>query len=111
MTSDQPTDVLPILSDSDDTGFDVAMRGYDRAQVDHYVAKLDDELRAAAEARDAALNRTADLAAQLASIQAQNESLRRQLEKATLQVTEDNVDDRVREILSVANADAAKVLR
>ena len=109
MTSETPTDVLPILS-GDNTGFDVAMRGYDRAQVDHYVAKLDDELRVAGAERDAALSRSADMAAQVASIQAQNESLRRQLESATRELTEDTVDDKVREILAVAHADAAKVL-
>lgn len=105
--SDSPTDLLPLYESS--RGFDTAMRGYDREQVDREVSRLDDDVRATAAERDAAANRSADLAAQLASAHAQGESLRRQLLAATETVTPDNVDDRVRGILSSAKADAAKL--
>ena len=38
------TDVLPMLTDAN-PGFDSAMRGYDRAQVDSYLSRLDADLR------------------------------------------------------------------
>ncbi len=106
MPSENYSDTLPILADR---GFDTSMRGYDRRQVDVYVATLDDEIRAAAADRDAALARCADFAAQLASAQAQIESLRRQLRKATEKVTADNLEPRVRELLDTAAADASKM--
>src|SRR5262245_54301531 len=103
MSSENYAAALPILSDR---GFDTAMRGYDRRQVDEYVANLDDEVRAATADRDAAIARCADLAAQLASTQAQIESLRRQLRRATERPTTQHVDMRVREMLESAAAEA-----
>lgn len=106
MSSENYSDAFPILADR---GFDTAMRGYDRRQVDEYVANLDDEVRAATADRDAAIARCADLAAQLASLHAQLESLRRQLRRATERPTAENVDTRVREMLDSAAAEAAKM--
>jgi DivIVA domain-containing protein len=106
MSSENYSDALPILTDR---GFDTAMRGYDRRQVDEYVANLDDEVRAATADRDGAIARCADLAAQLASTQAQIESLRRQLRRATERPTTENVDTRVREMLDSAAKEAAKM--
>jgi cell division septum initiation protein DivIVA len=105
--SESPTDLLPLYESS--RGFDTAMRGYDREQVDREVSRLDDEVRITAAERDTAANRSADLAAQLASAHAQAESLRRQLHTATETVTPENVDERVRAILTAAKADAAKL--
>ena len=48
------TDVLPMLTDAN-PGFDSVMRGYDRAQVDSYLARLDADVRAANTERDAAI--------------------------------------------------------
>jgi cell division septum initiation protein DivIVA len=104
----EPTqDLLPLYEAS--RGFDTAMRGYDRAQVDREINRLDDDVRVTAAERDAAAARSADLAAQLASAQAQGESLRRQLRAATEAVTTDNVDEHVKQILQAAKADAAKL--
>lgn len=98
--------MLPILMDR---GFDTAMRGYDRRQVDEFLGRLDEDARAAMAERDAATARSADLAAQLASVHAQAESLRRQLRAATEHVTEDNVAPRVRELLESAKRTAVSV--
>lgn len=106
MSAENPPDTLPIFAER---GFDTAMRGYDRRQVDEFVTQLDDELRAAVATRDVAASRTADLAAQLASSQAQIESLRRQLQVAAEPVTEDNVEPRVRKILDSARMEAARL--
>ena len=44
MSTEHASDVLPILSDAHH-GFDPALRGYDRAQVDQYLGQLEDEVR------------------------------------------------------------------
>jgi cell division septum initiation protein DivIVA len=108
MALDNPSDVLPILTDAH-RGFDAAIRGYDRAQVDQFFSDMDEELRAAVANRDAIAGRSADLAAQLASAQAQIESLRRQLRKASETVTAETVDKRVSALLGAANTEAAKI--
>src|SRR6185437_11313921 len=89
-------DTLPIFAER---GFDTAMRGYDRRQVDLYVAQLEDELQATVAAREAAV---AQLTAQLANSNAQLDSLRRQLQAAAEPATEENVEPRVRKILESA---------
>lgn len=110
MATENPSDVLPMLTDIH-PGFDAAMRGYDRTQVDQFLSRMDEDLRAAVAERDAIAGRTADLAAQLASAHAQIESLRRQLRTANETVTGENVEERVRKRLEAATADAAKVRR
>src|SRR6476659_2819669 len=105
-TSEPTHDLLPLYEAS--RGFDTAMRGYDRVQVDREIGRLDDDIRVTAAERDQAAARSADLAAQLASAQAQIESLRRQLRAASEAVTSDNVDGHVKQILQSAKAEAAR---
>ena len=50
MSTDNSSYLLPIMSDAY-RGFDPAMRGYDRAQVDAYVGQLDEDLRTTANER------------------------------------------------------------
>ena len=107
MSSDPSSDVLPMLTDGY-RGFAQVLRGYDRAQVDTYLAQLEDDLKAVAAERDGAQARSADLAAQLASVQAHLESLRRQLHAATEAITTENVDERVRQQLEAAQAEATR---
>jgi DivIVA domain-containing protein len=90
-------------------GFDQAMRGYDRDQVDRYMLKADDDLRVAVGQRDAALSRSADVAAQLSAAQAQLESLRRQLRISNETITPENVDARIRHLVEAAQADASQL--
>ena len=107
MAADQNSDVLPILSDAVPS-FAQAMRGYDRAQVDSYVAQLDVDLRQALAERDAIAARSRPISPRSsASAQAQIESLRRQLRAATERITADNVEEHVAQILKGAQADAA----
>jgi cell division septum initiation protein DivIVA len=103
-----PSDVLPLLA-AGDRGFDQALRGYDRDQVNRYVTRSEDDLRLAVSQRDSALSRSADLAAQLAAANAQVESLRRQLRVANQTVTPDNVDTRIRHLVEAAQADASQL--
>src|SRR3954453_22640167 len=79
---DQSTELLPRL-DSDEPFFDVTMRGYDKRQVEDYVARAAAEIAELTAARDAALATSADRPAQLASREAQMESLKAQVARRT----------------------------
>ncbi|MFL6162949.1 MAG: hypothetical protein ACJ74U_12060 [Jatrophihabitantaceae bacterium] len=107
---DQSTELLPLL-DSDDPFFDVTMRGYDKRQVDDYVARAVAQLAELAAARDAALATSADRAAQLASREAQIESLRAQAAKKTETLDPAAVSDRIRDMLQLATEEAAQTRR
>jgi len=107
---DQSTELLPLL-DSDEPFFDVTMRGYDKRQVDDYVARTGARLAELAAARDAALATSADRAAQLASREAQIESLRAQAAKKTETLDPAMVSDRIRDMLQLATEEAAQTRR
>jgi DivIVA domain-containing protein len=107
---DQSTELLPLL-DSDEPFFDVTMRGYDKRQVDDYVARANAQLAELAAARDAALAISADRAAQLASREAQIESLRVQAAKRTETLDPALVSDRIRDMLQLATEEAAQTRR
>jgi DivIVA domain-containing protein len=105
MTNDQTSELFPILAESEQE-FEVVMRGYDRRQVDGFVARVEAELAALTTERDSALSRSADLAAQLANSHAQIESIRRRLAETTGEITPENVHARVRPIVELAQAEA-----
>lgn len=109
MADDQPTEAFSLLS-FDRPEFDVAMRGYDRRQVQDHIERMDGELGAAASERDAAMARSADLAAQLASAYAEVESLRRKIRTdVSSVVTAENLSDRIRTMLELAEEEAARL--
>ena len=93
--------LMPMLDDPR-RRFDTVMRGYDRHQVDTYVAKLEDDNRLLATGRSENSTRVSDLAAQLASAQAEIESLRRRVAAAVEEINPDNVDSRVQEVVALA---------
>ena len=93
--------LLPMLDDPR-RRFDTVMRGYERHQVDAYVAKLEDDNRLLAAGRTDSSTRVSDLAAQLASAQAEIESLRRRVAAAGDTIDPDNVDSRVQEVVALA---------
>jgi len=103
-------DPLSILADAS-RGFDTAMRGYDRRQVDEYIAELDEEFRQSIVDRDSAAARSADLAAQLASAQAQIESLKRQVRAAAEPVNASNADEHVQRLVASAREMANSIRR
>jgi cell division septum initiation protein DivIVA len=109
MADDQPTEAFSLLS-FDRPEFDVAMRGYDRRQVQDHIERMDSDLASAASERDAAMARSADLAAQLASAYAEVESLRRKIRTdVSTVVTAENVSDRIRTMLELAEEEAARL--
>lgn len=107
---EQNTELLPLL-DSDDPFFDVGLRGYDKHQVDDYVARTLVQLAELAAARDEALATSADRAAQLASRDAHIESLRQQATKSSETLNAATVSDRIHEMLQLATEEAAQTRR
>lgn len=93
--------LMPMLDDPR-RRFDTVMRGYDRHQVDTYVGKLEDDNRLLATGRSENSTRVSDLAAQLASAQAEIESLRRRVAAAVETIDPENVDSRVQEVVALA---------
>lgn len=93
--------LLPMLDDPRKR-FDTVMRGYDRHQVDTYVAKLEDDNRLLLGSRTETSGRVSELAAQLASAQAEIESLRRRVASASETIDPDNVDSRVQDLVLAA---------
>jgi cell division septum initiation protein DivIVA len=108
MSQDETSQLFPILQAAD-RSFEVSMRGYDRNQVEDYVARTDAEIQALAAERDAALGRSADLAAQLANAHAQIEAGRRQLAEATTAITPETVHPRLRPLVENAHAEARQI--
>ena len=108
MSQDDTSQLFPILQAAD-RSFEVSMRGYDRNQVEDYVARTDAEIQALAAERDAALARSADLAAQLANAHAQIEAGRRQLAEATTAITPETVHSRLRPLVENAHAEARQI--
>jgi DivIVA domain-containing protein len=108
MLDDQPTESFSILG-FDRPTFDLVMRGYDRRQVDEHIDRLDSEVREATEARASATERSADMAAQLASTFAEVESLRQRLRSAVSTPGTTNVSDRIRSMFELAEEEAAQI--
>ncbi|MDR1998779.1 MAG: hypothetical protein LBQ06_02400 [Frankiaceae bacterium] len=109
MAADQPTEALSMLF-SQRPPLDVVMRGYDRRQVEELLERLETEADAAMADRDAALARSAHLAAQLTNAYAEIESLRHKLRTETSSVvTAENVSDRIRAMLELAEEEASRL--
>jgi hypothetical protein len=80
--------------------------------VDEYVSRAESEIAEVQAARDAALATSADRAAQLASNAAHLESVRQQATRAAAEpVNQDNVSDRIRDMLQLATDEAAQTRR
>jgi cell division septum initiation protein DivIVA len=107
---EQRTELIPLLGENDPQ-FDLVMRGYDRRQVEEYVARAEADLVDLQAAKDAALAISADRAAQLANREAHIESLKRQAIKSTENVNPANVSDRIRDMLQLATDEAAQTRR
>jgi len=111
MAEDNSTELLPLL-DEDEPIFDVGIRGYDKRQVDSYVAQAETQIADLKAARDAALATSADRAAQLASREAHIESLQQQAAKAADAPSPVvHVSDRIRDMLQLATDEAAQTRR
>lgn len=101
--TDHTSELFPMMAEGG-RDFEVSLRGYDKRQVDAYVARAEAELAALTAERDSAASRSGDLAAQLANSHAQIESLRHNLSESSAAITPDNVDARMRSRVELAFA-------
>ncbi len=95
---------------SSDAGFGTVRRGYDQAQVDGHLRRLDTEIRILAADRDAALGQAAQLRGELDDARAWGESLRLQVRKlASPPPGAQGMSDRVRNMLRLAEDEVAEM--
>jgi chromosome segregation ATPase len=91
-------DLVPLGS-----GFDIVKRGYDRAQVEDHLERLDSDLRLLAADRDAAVSQTLDLARQLEAARSEISEIRNQVERLSLPPTTlEGLSERLQRMLRLA---------
>jgi chromosome segregation ATPase len=90
------------------SGFDTVRRGgYNRAQVDEHMARLDADLRLLAADRDAAVSQASDLSRQLEAARARIESLRGQVDRLSMPPTSlEGLSERLQRMLRLAQDEA-----
>src|SRR6266545_7951708 len=89
-------------------GFDIALRGYERRQVDRYVAQVEAEVAALAGERDEAYAQVQALAGQVHDVQRQMADLRRHT-AADAAVSFRHLGPRVEQILALAEEQAEAI--
>ena len=77
---DPHSDLLPLREAT--YSFEVVRKGYDRDQVAEAIERLDADLRVTMADRDAAAQRSSELASQLNALQSEMEGLRRKAASA-----------------------------
>src|SRR5262245_19442469 len=91
-----------------DPGFDVALRGYERRQVDRYVTQVEAEVAALAGERDEAYRQAQALAGQVHDLQNQMAQLRHHT-AADASVSFRHLGPRVEQILALAEEQAEAI--
>ncbi|AOS62309.1 coiled-coil domain-containing protein [Actinoalloteichus hymeniacidonis] len=99
-------DLLPLGS-----GFETVRRGgYNRAQVDEHLERLDTDLRILAADRNAALSQATDLARQLEATRAEVEALHSQVERLNQPPTSlEGMSERLQRMLRLAQEEANEI--
>ncbi|ASO19029.1 cell division septum initiation protein DivIVA [Actinoalloteichus hoggarensis] len=99
-------DLLPLGS-----GFETVRRGgYNRAQVDEHLERLDTDLRILAADRNAALSQATDLARQLEGARAEAETLHAQVERLSQPPTSlEGMSERLQRMLRLAQEEANEI--
>src|SRR3954469_6192995 len=89
------------------TGFDVVKRGYDKAQVEDHLERLDADLKLLAADRDAAVSQANDLARQLEKARSEIDDLRGQVDRLSLPPTTlEGLSERLQRMLKLAQEEA-----
>ncbi|SDC60636.1 coiled-coil domain-containing protein [Actinokineospora iranica] len=88
-------------------GFDITKRGYDRAQVEEHLERLDAELQLLHADRNAAVTQAADLAKQLEKSRGEITDLRGQIDRLSLPPTTlEGLSERLQRMLRLATDEA-----
>lgn len=89
-------------------GFDVAKRGYSRAQVDEHLERLDGDLKMLTADRDAAIGQAGDLARQLEIARGEISDLRGQVDRLAQPPTSvEGLSERLQRMLRLAQDESA----
>jgi chromosome segregation ATPase len=93
-------------------GFEVVRRGYDQAQVEAHLRRLDAEMRILATDRDAAVDQSAQLTRELDESRARAERLRAQVRTlVSPQQSVQGMSERMRSMLRMAEDEVAEMLQ
>src|SRR5690606_7775583 len=89
-------------------GFDFEKRGYNRAQVDEHLERLDADIKMLMSDRDAAISQADDLARQLEAARIEIDDLRGQVERlAQPPTTIEGLSERLQRMLRLAQEEAS----
>ncbi|MBB5855997.1 M protein [Amycolatopsis umgeniensis] len=91
-------------------GFDLAWRGFNRAQVREFVREVETELRRVAAERDEALRRGEALAARLTATQEENRELKASVDRISrVPIAPDALQERSRRMLELTREEAEDI--
>ncbi|EMD28185.1 M protein [Amycolatopsis azurea DSM 43854] len=91
-------------------GFDLAWRGFNRAQVREFVREVEAELRRVAAERDEAIRRGEALAARLTAAQEENRELKNSVDRISrVPIAPDALQERSRRMLELTREEAADI--
>ncbi|MFK0246522.1 M protein [Amycolatopsis azurea] len=91
-------------------GFDLAWRGFNRAQVREFVREVEAELRRVAAERDEAIRRGEELAARLTAAQEENRELKNSVDRISrVPIAPDALQERSRRMLELTREEAADI--
>ncbi len=101
----------PPVAPSTDSGFEVVRKGYEQAQVDAHLRRLDAEVRILTADRDAALDQATQLARELDDSRARADRLRAQVRTlVSPQQSVQGMSERMRSMLRLAEDEVAEML-
>ena len=107
MTVESRVDLVPLR-----TWFGLRWRGYDRDEVDDYVAELESELRLVTADRDASEARADALASRLMSVQEENDALQDGLHRICLTpIDPKGLPERLARMVALADEERREVIR
>ncbi|MEV6905518.1 M protein [Amycolatopsis sp. NPDC051071] len=92
-------------------GFDLAWRGFNRAQVREFVREVEAELKRVAAERDEAIRREEALAARLTAAEAENRELKDSVDRISrVPIAPDALQERSRRMLELTREEAADII-
>lgn len=92
-------------------GFDLAWRGFNRAQVREFVREVETELRRAAAERDEAIRRGEALAAELAATREENKELKASVDRISrVPIAPDALQERSRRMLELTREEGDDII-
>ncbi|WP_236005479.1 M protein [Amycolatopsis pittospori] len=92
-------------------GFDLAWRGFNRAQVREFVREVETELRRAAAERDEAIRRGEALAAELTAAKEENRELKASVDRISrVPIAPDALQERSRRMLELTREEADDII-